>query len=249
MVSGTRTATRIPVTADSSSAQSDTAPDPTWHRLYFWGGISAFGYLFLALVVPYLQVLWYTYDFEMGAAAYLEFIAAHTVGWMTLQTLVLGGSVLAIVTFIALFVALKHLDKSMALIGAAWAVTAQILFIAYLPVLYGLAFLSNQYMTAPAAEQNTYAVAAEALIAMNNGFNPFYESFFAVSILLISIPMLKGAFSKFVAYLGIATPVVCIVAMSLWPIIGIGYFFWWLLFMVWFALVGWRLIQLGRVRE
>lgn len=245
MVTGTRTDPRLPLAAESPTVQA--APDPTWHKLYRWGGISAIGYLVLALVVPFLQVLWYTYDFEMDGPAYLQFIAAHKVGWMTFQILLLGASVLAIIAFIALYVALKHVDKSLALIGATLGITMHILFIAYLPVLLGMVFLSNQYMAAPAAQQSIYAVAAEALIAMNNGFNPFYEPVFAVSIGILSWVMLHGVFSKFTAYVGLATPIACIVAMSLWPLIGIGYFWWWLLFMLWFALAGWRLIQLGRV--
>ena len=89
--------------------------------------------------------------------------------------------------------------------------------------------------------------AAEALVAQNGAFNPLYESAFALSVLITSLVMLKGEFPKWVGYLGIANFPAAIVAMSLWPILGVGYFWWWTLFVVWFAAVGWRLYRLGRM--
>jgi len=90
-----------------------------------------------------------------------------------------------------------------------------------------------------------FATAAESLIAMNNAFNPLYESLFGISILILSLVMLKGLFHKSVAYLGIATCVAAFIALALWPIVGVAYFWWWLLFVIWFIAVGWKLYSLG----
>jgi len=131
-------------------------------------------------------------------------------------------------------------------VGVVVACTCQVLFMAYCPVLLGLVHLSNQYVASTAAQQPGIVIAAEALLAQNNAFNPLYESVFAVSVLIISDVMLKGVFPRWVASVGIANAPAAIIALSLWPILGVSYFWWWALFVVWFLAVGFRLYQLGR---
>ena len=223
--------------------------DPSWKGLYKVGGISAILYMVLALVVPTIQVLTMEYferTAEYGGAEFLQFIAENRFWWLTAQTLLLGGSILAIVGFVALFVALKHIDKSYAALGAVLAVTSQILFIAYYPVLLGTIYLSDKFVTASAEQQVLLGTAADSLMAINNAFNPLYEPLLAVSILIFSLVMLKGVFHKSIAYLGIATCAAAFIAMSLWPIVGVGYFWWWAFFFIWFLAVGWKLYQLGK---
>ena len=223
--------------------------DPSWKGLYKVGGISAILYMVLALVVPTLQVLTMEY-FEMtaeyGGAEFLQFIAENRLWWLIAQTLLLGSSILAIVAFVALFVALKHIDKSYAALGAVVAVTSQILFIAYYPVLLGTIYLSDKFVTASADQQVLLGTAADSLMAINNAFNPLYEPLLAVSILIFSLVMLKGVFHKSIGYLGIATCAAAFIALSLWPIVGVNYFWWWVFFFVWFIAVGWKLYQLGK---
>jgi hypothetical protein len=125
-------------------------------------------------------------------------------------------------------------------------ITCQILFMAYYPILLGLVQLSNQYAKAAEAQQNALATAAEALIAQNSAFNPIYESLFAIGILIFSLVMRKGVFPKSVAYLGIAIAPIAIIALALWPVVGIGYFWWWLFFAVWFIAVGRKLFRLRK---
>jgi hypothetical protein len=224
--------------------------DPSWKDLYKVGGISAILYMVLALVVPTLQVLSMDYfdkTVEYSGAEFLQFIAENRFWWLSAQTLLLGMSILAIVAFVALFVALKQIDKSYAALGAVVAVTAQILFMAYYPVLLGTVYLSDKFVTASADQQVLLGAAADSLMAINNAFNPLYEPLQAVGILIFSLVMLKGVFHKSIAYLGIATCVAAFIGISLWPIVGVGYFWWWLLFFIWFVAVGWKLFQLGKV--
>jgi len=227
------------------TVETEVSPDPSWRGLYRAGGVSAILYVVLALTVPAVQVFTVQYDFKMGGPTLLQFIASNKLWWITLQTLVLGTSILAIVSFVALFVALKHLDKSYAAIGTVVAITCQLLFLAYYPVLLGLVYLSDQYVAATDTQRVVFATAAESLIAMNNAFNPLYESLFGISILILSLVMLKGLFHKSVAYWGIATCVAAFIALALWPIVGVAYFWWWLLFVIWFIAVGWKLYSLG----
>lgn len=247
MLTYNRSEERMTAMTQQSVAKTVAGPDPSWRGLYKAGGVSAILYVVLAVTVPAVQVLTVQYDFKMDGPTLLQFIAAHRLWWMTLQTLVLGTSLLAVVSFVALCVALKHLNKSYAAIGVVVASTCQLLFMAYYPVLLGLVYLSDQYVAATDTQRVVLATAAEALIAQNNAFNPLYESVFGVSILIFSLVMLKGVFHKSVAYLGIATCVAAFIGLALWPIVGVAYFWWWLFFKIWFIAVGWKLYRLGGV--
>jgi hypothetical protein len=230
----------------SMAERGDAVPDPSWRGLYMVGGITALLYILLGLIAPGLMTALKSYDFYLDAPALLAFIAADPVWFTAMQTLVLGSSVLAILTFAALFAALKHLDQSLAAVGALVGGSLQLLFMAYYPVLLGLVHLAYQYPAADQAKRAVLATAAEALLAQNNAFNPLYESAFAAGILLISIVMLKGVFPRWVAFVGMANLPACLIAFTLWPLIGIGYFWWWIFFVIWFTAVGVRLIALGR---
>ena len=222
------------------------APDPSWNRMYRTGGISALLYVLLSLAVPTVMVFATSYDFSMEGGPLLRYLADHHTFWLILQTLVLGTSILAIVTFTALYLALRHLEKSYAALGAVLTVTCQILFLAYYPVLLGLVNLGEQYDAAAPGRREALATAADALMAVNNAFNPLYEAVFALGILFFSLAMLKGVFHRGVAWLGISNAPAAFIALALWPLIGIGYFWWWLFFVAWFVAVGWKLYQLGR---
>jgi hypothetical protein len=77
------------------------------------------------------------------------------------------------VVFLALYVALKHLNKSYAAIGAIVAIASEIIALAYnsspLSLNGGLVYLSDQYVAATTATQHiAFATAAEGLIAVTN---------------------------------------------------------------------------------
>jgi hypothetical protein len=114
---------------DASTASELTGPDPSWRGLYTAGGLCAGLYVLLGVVIPMGQVILEQYDFYMDATTFLEFIVRRRTWWIVLQTLLLGSGVLAVVVFVALFVALKHVDKSRAALGAMVAVVSQNLLI------------------------------------------------------------------------------------------------------------------------
>lgn len=246
MLTGNLRESRMTSVSQQSVEEITVGPDPSWRGLYRAGGISALLYILLGLVVPTTLVLVAQYDFHMDGETLLNFIVTNRVWWIAVQTLVLETSILAIVAFVALFVALKHLDKSTAAIGAIVACTAHILFMAYYPILLGLVYLSDQYVAAADSQKSVFATAAESLVAQNNAFNIFYEPLFALGVLILSLVMLKGVFPKSIAYLGIATFVAVFIGLALWPIVGVAYFWWWLFFVIWFIAVGWKLLQLAR---
>lgn len=231
---------RNPLTKDTDY------PDPTWKDLYKIGGISAILYVILGIIVPGLLLIGSSYSRDMDGVALLQFIASNRIWWLAVQTLTLALGILAIAVFLALYVALKHINKSYAAIGATVAIVCEILFIAFYPVTLGLVYLSDQYMLATDTRRIVLATAAESLLAQNNVFNPIYDIMFVAGILILSIVMLRGVFHKGVAYLGMATAPAVIIGLALWPVIGIAYFWWWFVFMIWFAAVGCKLYKLGK---
>jgi len=223
-------------------------PDPSWRGFYKVGGVCAMLYVALALFAPFFLYVNHTALSRMATGSeILDLIRSNgTVWWTNLQTLVLGSSFFAILAFLALFIALKHVDKVNALIGSTIAIVIHILFIAYYPVMLALGFLSKAHGTAESTQRASFETAAEALLAINNAFNPLYEAVFATSIFFLSLAMLKGVFDKKLALLGMVTAASAFIALMLWPLIGIGYFWWWLLFTVWFFLIGIKLYRLGK---
>jgi len=224
------------------------SPDPSWRGLYRAGGISAFLYIVL-LIVPIVLIFTTKQPPISGGAATLQYIASNKVVYITELVLFLAPSVLAMIVFLALYMALKHVNKSLAAIGALIAIASQIMGLAYSsspPSLSGaLVLLSDQYMAAiTAAQHAAYATAAESLIAMANAVSAS-GILFSIGILIISIVMLKGVFHKGIAYLGIVTGALAIFSEAFRPLIGIGYIVYFILEVIWLIAVGWKLFRLG----
>jgi hypothetical protein len=182
-------------------------------------------------------------------ATTLQYIASHKPLYIIEQVLWLAPSVFGAVVFLALFQALKHLNKSYAALGALAGFVSWVLGLA-IPITGGgapvLVYLSDQYMTATTAAQHTaFATAAEVFIAQNKTTSA--SGILApVGILILSLVMLRGVFPKSVAYLGIVTGALGIVSEALRPMVGPGYFVYGLLLPAWFLVVGWKLYRLAR---
>jgi len=109
----------------------------------------------------------------------------------------------------------------------------------------GLVYLSDHYVAATtAAQRAAFATAAESLIAVSNAVNAA-GILTAISMLILSLVMLKGVFHKGVAYLGIVTGALGIVSEAFRDILGPGYYVYGLLLPIWFLAVGWKLSRLG----
>lgn len=238
-------------TAKPLPALHSAEPDPAWRRFYVVGGVCAGLYVLVALLVPGVMVTAVAnfWDILVDPSALLAFIADNKLYWHIVQGGVLEASILLIITFAAVYLALKQVDRVFAAIGTIISIATQLLFMAYYPVLLGLVYLSDQYATAGAARRASLEASAEALIAQNSAFNPIYEALMGLGILFLSLAMLKGVFPRYIAYLGIVTCVAAFIGLSLYPIVGLGYFFWWAFFVVWLLAVGWKLYKLGRTRE
>ena len=140
-----------------SPGELEVAPDPSWRDLYRAGGISAV--LFVVLVLAAIaMVIVAPPPLSADGTTTLQYIASHKVLYTIEQVLWLAPSVFAAVVFLALFPALKHLNKSYAALGALAGFVSWVLGLA-IPTTGGgapvLVYLSDQYLTAATAAQHT----------------------------------------------------------------------------------------------
>ena len=237
-----------PMNTDRSQSAGIAGPDPSWHLLYRIGGISA--WIFVAMLVSAIVIAIATPALPTeGGAATLSYIGAHRTLYIAYQQLWLVPGVFAMVTYLALYPALKHLDKSLAALGAVVGGSAWALTLAIPTTTTGapaLVYLSEQFMaTADPARRVAFATAAETLIAQNRT-TVVVGPLTTVGLLIVSIVMLKGVFPKAVAYLGVAAGILGISAEALRMVFEGFYGIVGVLPLIWMGAVGWNLYRLGR---
>ena len=230
-----------------SSGEVGTGPDPTWRGLYRAGGVSG---LLAAVIYIVAAILIFTTPAPptSGGVETLEYIASYRSLYILKQILWLGPSVLAMVVFLALYPALKHVNKSYAAIGAVLGISAWALSLAWPTTGEGapaLVSLSDQYAAATTdAARTAVANAAEVLIA-TEAIPSALGVLQTIGILIISLVMLGGIFPKSVAYLGVATGAIGIVSEALISLLGATYAIYGVLVIVWFLVIGWQLYRLA----
>ena len=225
----------------------DGVQDPPWRTLYRAGAWSALVYVVLVLV-PVVLVFAAPVPPTSGAAL-LEYIAAHRLVYLVELVCFVGLAVPALIVFSALGVALAHVDRSVALIGALLGVVSETIALALgsspQSLHGGLVVLADAYPSAGADERVGLVGAAEALIAATNAVS-WAGILTAAAILVLSLVMLRGPFPRWVAVLGIVAGALGIVFEALRPLIGSAYALYGLMLPLWFALVGWGLRRIAR---
>jgi hypothetical protein len=239
-----------PVNADRSPSVGIAGPDPSWRQLYRIGGISA--WIFVAMIVAGIVLVGAApRPPAAGGTATLNYIAAHRMLYIVNQQVWLVPGFFAMVTYLALYPALKGLNQSLAALGAVVGGSAWALSLAIPTTTEGapaLVYLSDQFMaTADPARRVALATAAETLIAQNRT-TVVVGPLMAVGMLIVSIVMLNGVFPKAVAYLGVATGVLGISAEAVRMLFEGFYVFYGVLLPIWMGAVGWNLYRLGRSR-
>ena len=237
-----------PMATKSRQVADSPSPDPSWRGLYL--AASVCGLLFVVLNVAAIVILASIPPApSSGGAATLKWIASNQTAYTLELILFVAPSVLAMVVFLALYMALKHVNKSLAAIAALIAIASEVTAAAVnsspQSLNAALILLSDQYAAATAeAQRLAFATAAEGLIAATNAAN-IAGIMLEVGILIISLVMLRGVFPRWVAYLGIVTGVVGILSEALRPVIGFAYIVFFVLEVIWLIAVGWRLYRLG----
>jgi hypothetical protein len=180
-----------------------------------------------------------------GGAAVLEYVAAHRSTYIVRQLLWLTPSLLLMVTFLALAVALRHRGRSLAAIAGLIAVASWAASLAWPTTGDGslaMVVLSDKYIAAGPADRAPFVAGAEVLIALND-VPAVVGVVQTIGILLIALLMLRdvpahltgagGTFSRGLAWLGVATGAIGIVSEVLRPILGWAYATYGLLLFAW----------------
>jgi Domain of unknown function (DUF4386) len=245
-----------------SPAGGANASDPSWRGLYRAGSVSAALYVVFTVAAIVLSAIVARPPLSGGAAT-LEFIAENRTVYPLEQILWMWPNVFAMVVFLTLYVALKHLNRSYAALGALIGGAGWALGMANPTTNFGaaaLVYLSDQYAAATTdAQRAAFSAAAETLIAQNNTPSG-YGILTPVGILIVSLVMVKGVFHRGVAYLGIATGVLGIASEAfrffqpagyadasdaLSAVVLLVYAAYGLLILFWFIPVGWMLHRLA----
>lgn len=223
----------------------DQQVDPEWAPLYRAGSVAA-GLAVVAYVVALVIVVGTSTPPTSGGAQMLEYVDAHRTVYILRQLLWLAPSLLLMVVFLALAVALRHQGKSLAAIGGTVAVASWAVSFAWPTTGDGslaMVVLSDKYADASTvADRALFAAGAEVLIALND-VPAAIGVLQALGILLISLLMLRGTLPRAVAWLGTATGAVGVVSEVLRPVLGWAYAPYGLLlfaWLIWIAGTLWR---------
>ncbi|MGO4186593.1 DUF4386 family protein [Pseudarthrobacter sp. TAF60_1] len=225
-------------------APGEEASD-AWSALYRFAGAAAV--LFVVLLIAALVIDFIAPPPVHGGTTTLEFIAANKALYISEQLLWILPSILPVIVFVALFVALAPVGRSLALLAAVVGGLPWALLLA-VPVSsrgsLSLVYLSDMYASAGTErDRSVFATAAEAIIAENN--TPAIAGLLSpVGIFLISLVMLRGVMPRAVAWLGLVTGGLGVFSEALRFAVPEFYWVYGVLLWAWFIAVGVSLMRL-----
>jgi hypothetical protein len=167
------------------------------------------------------------------------------------QVLWVGPNLLMMVVVLTLAVAIAHLNRSFAVVSGVIAVASWAVGFAWPTTGEGslaMVVLSDRYAEATTeTERAPFVAGAELLLALNDLPAVILGVLQALGILLLSLLMLKGIFARRLAWLGVVTGAIGIVAEVLRPQLGSAYGIYGLMLLVWLVWVAVALWRLGTV--
>ncbi len=185
-------------------------PDPRWQDLYRLGAVSFIALAALIFVAILAFFIWpYKGGFTSAANIFITLQNDRLGGLISLDLFVPILNCISILPMLALYVALKRVNESYALIALVLVLMGIVLWLTARP-LAEMVYLSDQYAAATSdAAKNQYLAAGETFNALFNGTAwMLSQIFLAVSGLINSLLMLRSKiFSKATAYLGIVNSI------------------------------------------
>ena len=226
-------------------------PEGKW--FYRVSGIAAF-----VLVVGYFLTFpiyfWVGDQPASGVEAQLAYFAEHAGGWWAIVFLMVFTDLLIVPIFFGIYIALKHVNKGLIFMALA--------FKAFLFVILDLAVTWTAYSTmitagvqygAAATEAQRAALAAAAASASAMLASPLLGTYAilipSLGVLFAGLVMLKGVFTRAIAYVALAVGLTGILFMGSYIIDGLDVFRYInaLLAAVFYLLAGYRLYKLGKL--
>jgi hypothetical protein len=226
------------------------AVDPDGKWLYRVGGISA-----LAIGIGYIILIALYFPLgapPSGAEPRLAFLAGNTAEWWAILGLSVLTDFLFVPLVLALYLALKGINRNAMLVATACVGLFVVLDLAITWTNYAaLITLSGNYAAATTdAQRATFVTAANYPTAVLESSLLFIYNTLTLSagILITGLVMRKGIFNKGTAYLGLATGIFGIIAVvgSLFTsALGVTIYLASALTTIWALFVGYRLYRLG----
>ena len=190
-------------------------------------------------------------DSGAGGAAMLKYVDAHRTGYIIRQVLWEAPALFLMVVVLALAVALRGHNRSLAAVTGLIGVSSWALSFAWPTTGDGslaMETLSDRYGDATTATEQASLVAGADLLNVLNDM-PVIGVLQTLGVLLISLLMLRATtLGPRLAWLGVATGGIGIMSEALRPILGWAYAVYGLLLFVWLACVAVVLWQLARAR-
>jgi hypothetical protein len=231
-------------------AEPDLLFDPSWRPLYRVGAVAAG----LAVVLYVVALILFVVTPAppppaSGGAAMLEHVIANRSAYVVKQFLWVAPNLLMMVVVLALAVALARINKSYALAAGVVAVASWAASFAWPTTGEGslaMVVLGDRYASATTnSEQATLVAGAELLLALNDLPAVVLGLLQTLGILLLAVLMTRGVFSRGVAWLGVATGALGLVAEAFRPWLGWAYAVYGLVLFVWLLWLAVSLWRLG----
>jgi hypothetical protein len=185
--------------------------DPRWKGLYKIAGVAA---VISELVILLGIITYFIYPYTPGkdsTESILQLLQTDPLGGLiSLDIFLFIGNLFSVALFLVLYVSLRQVDESVALVALVIGLIGAALLIPARPILE-LFHLSNAYSGAVTESEKSQILAAgTTLLAQFDGIGWYMNTLLGgLSLLASSFLMLRSdLFSKATAYVGIATNLV-----------------------------------------
>jgi hypothetical protein len=217
-----------------------------WGTLFRVAGISALTVLALIPIQGLVYIVWPP---PTTVLEYFSVFQANPLlGFLDLDLLLVIDQLLILVVLLALYIALRRVDPSLMLIGAASGLLGATLMIVSREATFSMFSLSQQYALASSEAQRAVLEAAcQTLLTTYNG-TAFSLGYFlsGLAMLLISTVMLRSAlFGRLAGLSGVAAGVTGLIPASMGTLGFVLSFVSLLPLIVWLFVVGRRFLQLN----
>jgi hypothetical protein len=231
----------------SQAANNETGAS-AWKELYTWAGIAA---IISELVIFLGIVTYFIWPYAPGSktteSIFLLLQSNPFGGLVSLDLFLILGNLFSILTFLALYVSLRQVNESYALIALVVGLVGVVLLFPSRPI-FELFALSRQYAAATTDTARSQLLAAgDGLLSLFDGTGWFMNTLLgALSLLASSLLMLRSkTYSNPTAYAGIITNVV--VCGFFLPVLGKFLLFLSLPgYMIWYFLLARSFFRLSR---
>ena len=233
-------------TRPTTSHELDAEAQSTdWHTLFRLAGISALTAVTLIPIQGFVYILWPP---PTTVVEYFTVFQANPLlGLLDLDLLLVIDQLLILVVLLALYIALRRVDASLMLIGAAAGLLGATLMIVSREATFSMVSLSQQYALASSdAQRAALEAAGQTLLTTYNGtaFSLGYV-LTGLAMLLISTVMLRSTlFSRLAGLSGVAAGVTGLIPASMGTLGFVLSFVSLLPLIVWLFIVGRRFLEL-----